>query len=201
MHPKALPSPSCAAPDVREILLCLLPGVRHCRLAGPAVTRAGHSFINPALARMGLRGGAGNGAGTGSALLGWSWHREPVCMDGAGGRGPVALWLKAHGQLLLALLVAWLSPSLASSSTLSPCLGSAHPNLCPVPPRAGLAEGLTAGNGVGEWCPGCSQQGMVSWVLMPAHRTSPRGCRLFWLLACLRMLLRASVSPASKWKG
>lgn len=59
--------------------------------------------------------------GTGTALLGWSWHGEHVCMDRAGGRGSVALWLKVHGQLLLALLVARLSPSMAPSSSLSPC--------------------------------------------------------------------------------
>lgn len=88
--------------------------------------------------------------GTGTALLGWSWRGEHVCMDEAGRRGSVALWLKAHGQLLLTLLVAWLGPSVAPSSTLNPCLRSALPSLCPIPPRAGLAEGLTAGNGVGK---------------------------------------------------
>lgn len=84
---------------------------------------------------------------TGTALLGWSWHGEHVCMDGAGGRGWLALWLKAHGQLLLALLVAWLSPSVAPSSTLSPCLRSATPNSALFLPEQAWQKG--------------SQQGMV----------------------------------------
>lgn len=57
------------------------------RLAGTAVTRAGHSFINPALARMGLRGGVGNGAGNRDCFVGmelawrvcvhgWSWGKR-----------------------------------------------------------------------------------------------------------------------------
>lgn len=157
MHPKALPSPSCAAPDVREIPLCLLPGVRHPRLAGPAVTRAGHSFINPALAGMGLRGGAGNGAGTGSALLGWSWHGEHVCMDGAGGRGSVALWLKAHGQLLLALLMAWLSPSQQHPEPL-PGLSPPQPLPCSSQSRPGRRAHSR------EWCwgnPLCQHTGQA----------------------------------------
>lgn len=189
MHPKPLPSSSCAAPDVSEIPLCLLPGVRHPRLAGPAVTRAGHSFINPALAGMGLRGGAGNGAGNRNCFVGMelAWR---ACVHG---------WSRVKRIGGFVVESSRSAAAYSARGVARPIRGSQqHPEPLPqvsTPQPLPYSSQSRPGrrDHSREWC----------WEnpLMPAHSTSHRDCRLSWLLACLRLLLRASVSPAAKWKG
>lgn len=157
--------------------------MRHPRLAGPAVTRAGHSFINPALAGMGLRGGAGNGAGNRDCFVGMelAWR---ACVHGQSrGKRIGGFVVESSWSAAACTARGTAQPIHGSQQLPEPLLGVSPPQ--PLPCSSQSSPGKRAHSG--EWC----------WEnsLMPAHRTSPRDCRLFWLPACSRVLLRASVSP------
>lgn len=134
--------------------------------------------------------------GTGAALLRWSRRGEHVCLEGAGGKGWVALWLEVPRRLLLAQLMAGISPPAAPSSTWSPCLlGQPLPGVStpqqppsPVPPSPSSPGRRAHSREWGQEPP-----------LTPVHRRNP--WRLQALLAtCVGELPQASVSPSAKWK-
>lgn len=136
VDPKPLPSPPRAAPDGGRIPLRLRP-CSEPRWAGSARCHQGRGLIHKSSAgRDRAWGGAGDGVGNRGCFVALepAW-RARACVEGAGGRGSVALWLKAPSRPLLAQLVAGLSPPAAPRAPLcspSPCLGSAHPT-APLP--------------------------------------------------------------------
>lgn len=146
-----------------------IPGASHPGLAGPTVIRAGDSFINPVPASIGLGEELGMEWGAEAALLRWSRCREHLCMEGAGGKRIGSIVIESSHLAAPCTAHGMAQPTHGSQQHLEPLPGVSTPEqpLSRSPARAGLAEGLTTGNGFGK-TPLCQHTGQT-----------PRDCRLF----------------------